>query len=257
MRVHVLQVAYGDDEPPPQRVARVADLVRAQVGADLVVLPELWPDGGFAYDAWTTGAQGLDGPVVTALRAAARDLGAQVHMGSFVERDEAGRMFNTSVLIGPTGELLSTYRKIHLFGFAEGEPAVMTAGADLVVHESVGLATCYDLRFPEMFRLLLDRGAETVIVPAAWPARRREHWRLLVQARAVEDQIVVIACNTGGTHAGVAMAGHSLVVDPWGAVLAEAGEHEEVLVVDIDPGLVAATRAAFPVLGDRRLSGAG
>ena len=128
MQVHVVQVAYGDDETPAARVARVADLVRAQAGADLVVLPELWPDGGFAYDAWAAGAQGLDGTVVTSLRAAAAELGATVHMGSFVERDEAGRMFNTSVLIGPTGALLATYRKIHLFGFGAGEPALMTAG---------------------------------------------------------------------------------------------------------------------------------
>ena len=254
MQVHVVQVAYGDDETPAARVARVADLVLAQAGADLVVLPELWPDGGFAYDAWAAGAQGLDGTVVTSLRAAAAELGATVHMGSFVERDEAGRLFNTSVLIGPTGALLATYRKIHLFGFGAGEPAVMTAGEDTVVHDTFGLATCYDLRFPEMFRALLDAGTETVLLPAAWPARRVGHWRLLVQARAVEDQVMVIACNTGGSHAGVPMGGHSMVVDPWGEVLAEAGTGEEVLVVQVDPGVVAATRAAFPVLGDRRFA---
>src|SRR3954451_12502914 len=103
VRVHVIQVSYGDDESLPDRVDRVAALVRAQSGADLVVLPELWPNGGFAYDTWEAGAQPLDGPVVTALQAATRDLGVMVHMGSFVERDETGRLFNTSVLLGPDG----------------------------------------------------------------------------------------------------------------------------------------------------------
>ena len=254
MRVHVIQLSYGDGESLPDRTDRVAALVRAQSGADLVVLPELWPNGGFAYDTWEAGAQSLDGHVVTELRAAARDLGATVHMGSFVERDEAGRLFNTSVLLGATGELLTTYRKVHLFGFCEGEPALMTPGDRPVVHETLGLATCYDLRFPEMFRALLDAGAEIVLMPAAWPAKRVHHWRLLAQARAVENQSYVVACNTGGTHAGVPMGGHSLVVDPWGEVLAEAaGDGEEVLVVDLDPAYVAKTRATFPVLADRRL----
>ena len=172
VRVHVIQLSYGDDESLPDRVDRVAALVRAQSGADLVVLPELWPNGGFAYDTWEAGAQPLDGHVVTALRAATRDLGATVHMGSFVERDEAGRLFNTSVLLGADGELLTTYRKVHLFGFGEGEPELMTPGDGPVVHETLGLATCYDLRFPELFRALLDGGAEIVLMPAAWPAKR-------------------------------------------------------------------------------------
>jgi predicted amidohydrolase len=253
MRVHVIQLAYGDDESPEQRTARVADLVRAQRGADLVVLPELWPQGGFCYDRWEEQAQGLDGPVVEAMRDAARELGATLHMGSLVERDEAGRLFNTSVLLGADGDLLTTYRKVHLFGFGEGEPKLMTPGDGPVVLDTLGLATCYDLRFPEMFRALLDRGAEVVLMPAAWPAQRVQHWRLLARARAVENQSYVVACNTAGTHAGVPMGGHSMVVDPWGERVAEAGEAEEVLVVDLDPTLVRRTRESFPVLADRRL----
>jgi predicted amidohydrolase len=253
VRVHVMQIAYGDAEPLTERVERVAALVRDQRGAELVVLPELWPQGGFAYDRWDEQAQPLDGPVVSALREAARDLGAPVHMGSLVERDETGRLFNTSVLLGGDGAILSTYRKIHLFGFGEGEPKLMTPGDRVVVHDGLGLATCYDLRFPEQFRALLDAGAEVVLLPAAWPAKRVAHWRLLAQARAVEDQVYVVACNTGGEHSGVAMGGGSIVVDPWGAVLAEAGTGEEVLVVDLDRELVGRTRTSFPVLADRRL----
>ena len=253
MRVHAIQLGYGDDESPADRTRRVADLVRAQRGADLVVLPELWPQGGFSYDTWEDQAEPVDGPVVEAMRAAASDIGAIVHMGSLVERDGAGRLFNTSVLLGPDGATLATYRKVHLFGFGEGEPKLMSAGDGVVVHDRLGLATCYDLRFPEQFRLLLDAGAEVVLLVAAWPAKRVAHWRLLAQARAIENQSYVVACNTAGSHAGVPMGGQSMVVEPWGAVLAEAGEDEEVLVVDLDPDLVRATRAQFPVLPDRRL----
>jgi predicted amidohydrolase len=253
MRVHVIQLSYGDDETVVARVDRVVASVLAQQGADLVVLPELWPNGGFAYDSWEASAEPLDGPIVTALRTAARRLGALVHMGSLVERDETGRLFNTSVLLGPDGEIRATYRKIHLFGFGEGEPKLMTPGDDIVVHDGLGLATCYDLRFPEQFRRLLDAGAEVVLMPAAWPAKRVAHWRLLAQARAVENQSFVVACNTAGTHSGVPMGGGSIVVDPWGSVLAEAGTDEEVLVVDLDLDVVARTRSGFPILDDRRL----
>jgi predicted amidohydrolase len=253
MRVHVVQVSYGDDETLDARVERVAAIVRAQQGADLVVLPELWPNGGFAYETWEASAQPLDGSVVTALREAAAQLGARVHMGSLVERDETGRMFNTSVLLGSDGAVLATYRKIHLFGFGEGEPKLMTPGDDVVVHDRLGLATCYDLRFPEQFRRLLDAGAEVVLLPAAWPAKRVAHWRLLAQARAVENQSYVVACNTAGRHSGVGMGGGSIVVDPWGTVLAEAGTEEEILVADLDLELLARTRSSFPILADRRL----
>jgi predicted amidohydrolase len=253
VQIHVVQIAYGDDDNLTERVERVTALVREQRGADLVVLPELWPHGGFAYDRWEAEAQPLDGPIVTALRDATRDIATTVHMGSFVERDETGRLFNTSVLIDADGQVLTTYRKIHLFGFGEGEPKIMTAGDAVVVHDGLGLATCYDLRFPEQFRALLDGGAEVVLLPAAWPAKRVAHWRLLAQARAVEGQSYVVACNTGGEHSGVPMGGGSIVVDPWGTVLAEAGTGEEVLVVEIERDLVARTRATFPVLADRRL----
>jgi predicted amidohydrolase len=118
---------------------------------------------------------------------------------------------------------------------------------------TLGLATCYDLRFPELFRGLVDAGAQLFVVPAGWPARRREHWTLLARARAVENQAYVLACGTGGTHAGVEQAGHSIVVDPWGEVLAEAGPGEEVLSVELDPAKVATTREQFPALKDRLL----
>ncbi len=259
MRVHVVQLAVDLAESIPDRVARTTALVRAQTGADLIVLPELWVQGGFAFDDFEATAEPLDGPTFLALASAARDVGAWLHGGSLVERAAEG-LFNTSVLLRPDGSLVATYRKRHLFGFSGGETKVLRAGDVLVTAEvggaRIGLATCYDLRFPEMFRALLDAGAEVFVVPAAWPSPRIAHWSLLARARAVENQAYLIACNTVGEQAGVTLGGRSVVVDPWGAVLAEAGLGEEVLIVDLDPALVAKTRASFPVLADRRLSSA-
>jgi len=277
MHVHVVQVAYHDDEPVAERVERVAALVRARRGADLVVLPELWPHGGFSYRTWVDRAEPVDGPSMTAIAAAAREIGAVVHAGSIIERPRPGGadlaapgsaqapqgrgLWNTSVVVGPDGRRLATYRKIHRFGFGTGEPALLEAGDKVVVIRlglagrltGVGLATCYDLRFPELFRLLLDRGAEVVLIPAAWPAARVEAWTLLGRARAVENQCIVVQCNTGGAHSGVTMGGRSQVVDATGTVLAAAGDGEEVLVVDVDLEAVGAFRRSFPVLADRRL----
>ncbi|QMU79799.1 carbon-nitrogen family hydrolase [Streptacidiphilus sp. PB12-B1b] len=255
MRASLLQIDVNPNESVDARRDRVAALVRAQTASDLVVLPELWNLGGFAYDLWSSGAETLDGPTAEAMAEAARSAGVWLHAGSIVERDPDGPLYNTSLLFSPSGELAHTYRKIHRFGFDSGEAAAMGPGTEISVaatdFATLGLATCYDLRFPELFRTLLDAGAEIFVVPAAWPARRREHWTLLARARAVEEQGYVLACNTAGTNGGVEQAGHSLVVDPWGTVLAEAGDGEEVITVDLDPGLVAKTRAEFPVLRDR------
>jgi predicted amidohydrolase len=266
MRVAVVQVAYGDDEPVEARVERVADLVRAQRGHDLVVLPELWSAGGFAYREWDARAQPVDGPVGTAMAAAARDAGVMLHAGSIVERPADGEtgpegrgLWNTSLVYGPDGSLVATYRKIHRFGFGAGEPRLMDAGEDVVLVDlpggagRAGLSTCYDLRFPELYRRQLDAGATAFIVPAAWPAARVRHWTLLAHARAIEDQCVVIACNTAGTHAGTPMGGHSQVIDARGEALAMAGTSEAVLSVEVDMEAVTTWREQFPVLKDRRL----
>src|SRR6478735_1431405 len=225
MKVALIQLAYGDDESVTDRTARVTRLVREQKGHDLVVLPELWPAGGFDYRRWDERAEAVDGPVATALADAARDAGVTLHGGSIVERGEPAAegehgVWNTSLVFSPQGELVATYRKIHRFGFGDGEPRLM------------------------------DAGEEAVVVAAAWPMRRVEHWTLLGRARAVEDQCVVLQCNTAGTHAGHEMGGHSQAVDATGRVLAEAGEGEEVLSVEVDVDAVRQWREDFPVLAD-------
>ncbi|MFJ7151055.1 carbon-nitrogen family hydrolase [Streptomyces sp. NPDC100445] len=265
MRASLIQIAVDEDESVDARRLRAAALVREQAGADLVVLPELWTTGAFAYDDFGREAEPLQGPTYRAMAEAARDAGVWLHAGSIPERDVSGggpgagdgTLYNTSLVFSPSGELAASYRKIHRFGFDKGEAVLMGAGRELVTVRlpgtTIGVATCYDLRFPELFRALVDAGAETLVVSAGWPERRRGHWTLLARARAVENQAFVLACATAGTHAGVPQAGHSIVVDPWGEVLAEAGPDEEVLTVDLDPAKVSTTREQFPALKDRVL----
>ena len=257
MRASLIQIAVEEGESVESRRVRMASLVRDQAGADLVVLPELWTTGAFAYERFAEEAEPLEGPTYEAMAKAASDAGVWLHAGSIPERDPDGPLYNTSLVFSPSGELAAAYRKIHRFGFDKGEAVLMAAGSELTTvrlpDTILGLATCYDLRFPELFRGLVDAGAETLVLPAGWPERRRSHWTLLAQARAIENQSFVLACGTAGTHAGVPQAGHSIVVDPWGEVLAEAGAGEEILTVDFDPGKVAVTREQFPALKDRVL----
>ncbi|TLS42200.1 carbon-nitrogen family hydrolase [Streptomyces montanus] len=264
MRASLIQIGVDEDESVEARRRRVASLVREQAGADLVVLPELWTTGAFAYESFEAEAEPLEGPTYEAMAKAASDAGVWLHAGSIPERTASDRgsaagagLYNTSLLFSPSGELAAAYRKIHRFGFDKGEAVLMSAGTEVVTARlpstTLGLATCYDLRFPELFRRLVDAGAEIFVVPAGWPERRRAHWTLLARARAVENQSYVVACGTAGTHARVPQAGHSIVVDPWGEVLAEAGADEEILTVDLDPAKVATTREQFPALKDRVL----
>ncbi|WP_399886728.1 carbon-nitrogen family hydrolase [Streptomyces sp. BBFR51] len=257
MRASLIQIAVNEDESVEARRLRAAALVRDQAGADLVVLPELWTTGAFAFEEFDAAAEPLRGATYEAMAKAASDAGVWLHAGSVPERAPDGRLYNTSLVFSPSGDLAASYRKIHRFGFDKGEAVLMGAGREWVTvalpETTLGVATCYDLRFPELFRSLVDAGAEVLVVPAGWPERRRSHWTLLARARAVENQAFVLACGTAGTHAGVPQAGHSIVVDPWGEVLAEAGPDEEVLTVEFDPAKVARTREQFPALKDRVL----
>src|ERR1700722_766243 len=227
-------------------------------GADLVVLPELWNVGYFAFDRYQELSEPRNGDTVATGKEWARQLGCYLHLGSFVERGPDGRLYNTAVLIDPAGEIAHTYRKIHVFGYKSREPELLTPGTDITVADTqlgaVAATTCYDLRFPELWRDQIDAGAHIVIVPAAWPAARVEHWRLFTSVRAVEEQIILISCNAVGERNGMGLGGHSRIVDPWGLVLIEAGDSEGITWCDVDPAVVAQVREEFPVLRDRRMS---
>lgn len=261
MDVALVQLSSPDNEPQAERIERAESLLRDQHGADLLVLPELWSAGYFHFGQYPELSESTTGRTVSMCASVARNLKTHVHIGSIVERAGDGALRNTSVLVDPEGKIVHTYSKLHVFGYKSLEAELLTPGTSLPVADTafgrMAGTTCYDLRFPGLWSELSVRGAEIVIVPAAWPAARREHWRLLTSARAVEHQVYVLACNAAGVQTGVELGGTSRIVDPAGRLVAEAGTGEEVLRAAIDPSLVHATRREFPVIADRLADYAG
>jgi predicted amidohydrolase len=257
MKVCLVQLAARAGETQAARLEAVGELL-THIQADLIILPELWPSGGFAYDRFQLEAAPLNGPAVEVLAAAARKTGAWIVGGSLLERSDAGTLHNTAIAIDPGGELVASYRKAHLFGIDSGERALLTPGSTLTVVElpsaCLGLSVCYDLRFPELYRVLASGGAEILVVVAAWWEARRPHWELLLQARAVENQAFVLGCNSVGLDGGFQLAGASMIVGPSGDVIARAGESkQELLYGELDLDAVRTLRREFPVLEHRRL----
>jgi predicted amidohydrolase len=246
VRAALIQLDCSTTEPVADRVPRALALVeRAAKDADIVILPELWHVGAFDVDAAREHAQPIDGPLVHALGALAKEHEVWLHGGSFCEVDEDG------------GDLVAAYRKVHLFGFDAGETVLMSGGDELVVVDTplgpCGVATCYDLRFPELFRGLVEGGATAFLMASGWPDARIEHWDVLTRARAIENQAWVLACNEVGQQGDVRLGGHSVVVSPTGEVVARAGTGEETLVVEIDPAAALSWREEFPALADIRI----
>lgn len=259
MQIALLQLASPGEESVEDRIARVAGMVDAEHDlhdTDLLVLPEMWTAGYFSFEQYASRAEPFEGPTLTAARSWARDFDLFVHLGSFVESGADGRLHNTSAVVAPDGTVVTAYRKVHLFGYGSRESELLVPGDRLgvghVAGPTSGITTCYDLRFPELFRSLVDEGAEQLIVCAAWPAARLEHWRLFTSVRAVEQQANLVACNAVGEQAGVALGGHSRVVAPTGEVLAEAGTDEGFTYAEVDSGLPRKIRAEFSALADRR-----
>jgi len=264
MRVGAIQMNAGAD--PARNLERADQLVRdaAGQGAELIVLPEKWTVLGTRSDL-LAGAQTLDGPAIGWARALAAELGVDLLAGSFYERTaDSPRGSNTSVHVGPDGNVHAVYRKIHLFDvevdgsrYAEsetedpGDEVVLSALSDGTM---LGLSICYDLRFPELYRMLTVRGAKVIAVPSAFTlATTRDHWETLVRARAIENQCFMIAANQIGEHAGgFRCGGRSLIVDPWGTVLAGAPDVETAIVTELDLARVDDVRGRLPALEHRR-----
>lgn len=246
-----------------RNLATAERLVRAAVadGAELVALPEKW-NLLAAGEELLAGAEPLDGPSLAAARAWARELGTHLLAGSIAEQG-GEKAWNTSVLIGPDGHDLATYRKLHLFdvdagGVAYRESEHEQAGGELVTAPvgdlTVGMTVCYDLRFPELFRILALRGARLITVPSAFTAATgRDHWEVLLRARAIEDQVFVLAPNQVGPAAPhFESFGHSAIVDPWGTVLAAAPDEECFIAADLDFAAQDRVRVELPSLANRR-----
>jgi predicted amidohydrolase len=223
--------------------------------ADLVILPEIWNLGFMSFESYIDKAETIEGPTPTLMQVLARENGIYLHTGSFVE-EEKGNYYNTSLLLSPNGDILAKYRKIHLFGFNSKETQILSPGEEVVVVDTpfgkIGMATCFDLRFPELFRAMVDKGAQYFLVCSAWPYPRLEPWIMLNRIRALENQCFLICANSAGMNCGSQFVGHSMVIDPWGIPLAGAGDEEMIVKTDIDPEKVAQARETFPGLAGRR-----
>jgi deaminated glutathione amidase len=267
MRVAVCQMSSGADVEANLQAAVAQLEAAADGGADLAALPEYCTYLGTSAGRAEV-AEPVPGPATGRLAAVARARGMWVLAGSVLERHE-DRVFDTSVLIDRTGEVVAWYRKIHLYDVdLPGQPpfresATITPGDQLVTRETefarVGLSICYDLRFPELFRGLMVLGAEVLFVPAQFQFETgKDHWHVLLRARAIENQCFVVApaqCGPfGDPEKGRRSYGHSLVVDPWGHVLAEGSEDEAgVWFADLDFTELRRVRQALPALAHRRL----
>jgi len=262
VRAAVVQLNSNGEKA--RNLAAAERLVHAAAadGAELVALPEKW-NLLAAGEELLAGAEPLDGPSLSAARGWARELGIHLLAGSVCEAGAVARAFNTSVLIGPDGDDLAVYRKIHMFdvdvdgvSYREseheepGEEIVTAAVGDL----TLGLSVCYDLRFPELYRILALRGACIVTVPSAFTAATgRDHWEVLLRARAIEDQVFVLAPNqVGKAPPHFNSHGRSAIVDPWGVVLATVPGGEGFAAADLDLDAQERVRESLPSLANRR-----
>jgi len=260
-----VQMHSGSDRPANLERARELVKEAAERGATLVVLPEV-----FAWRGLRSAEAGvptpIPGPVSDFLCGLAAELRITLVGGSFLERgDDVERSHNTSLLIDPAGTIRGVYRKVHLFDVdLPGQVTVRESdgripGADVVTATTdlgtIGLSICYDLRFPELFRRLAVAGATTITIPAAFTAYTgAAHWEPLLRARAIENQVYVIAPNQTGTSPhGFPDYGHSMIIDPWGTIVARAGDGEGVITAEIDADLVARVRREMPCLRHARL----
>src|SRR4051794_3567689 len=263
MRAAAVQLQSTPDRDRNLEAADRLTRAAARDGAELVVLPEKWPVLG-TPEQTIAAAEPYDGPLLRWASDLARELGIDLVAGSFSERTRGERGANTSIHAGPDGEIKATYRKIHMFDVevggkvykesereAPGDEIVLTDTAQGV---SVGMTICYDLRFPELYRILAVKGAQVIAVPAAFTlATTREHWEVLLRARAIEDQAFMVAANQVGEHApGYRSGGRSMIVDPWGVVLAQAPDQETFVTAELDLARQDEIRRSLPSLANRR-----
>lgn len=262
MRAAVVQINAGANRA--RNIATAGDLVAAAAadGAELIVLPEKWSllAGG---ETLASEAESLEGEALTAARGWAAQHGVHLLAGSVTTSAGQGMPTNTSVLLAPGGEALATYSKIHMFDVEVGgveyrESDHEQAGDRIALAEvgdfTVGLSVCYDLRFPELYRALLDEGANLFTVPSAFTSTTgKDHWETLLRARAIENEAFVLAANQVGKADPVYDSwGHSMIIGPWGEVLAELEEGEGFVVADLDPDHQKQVREKLPAVANRR-----
>ena len=254
MKLASIQMSVVEGDKTATIAKAVENICRCE-GSDLVILSEIWNVGFMSFDRYVAEAEDCNGQTLTSLRAAAQKIGVYLHTGSFVEKKN-GHYYNSSYLISPDGDILANYLKIHLFGYNSKETRILTPGDAIVVVETpigkIGLATCYDLRFPELFRNMVEQGAEIFLICSAWPYPRLEHWLMLNRVRALENQCFLMCSNSVGLNQGIQFVGHSMVIDPWGTILAGAGDKETIVKTEINSADLQTARQQFPALADRK-----
>jgi predicted amidohydrolase len=264
LKVAAVQLNSTADQAANLTTADRLTRAAAAQGAELIVLPEKWTAMGSEQELRSC-AQTLDGAAIAWARRTAKELRVDLLAGSILEVVPGQeKLSNTSVHVGPDGEIMAVYRKIHMFdvevaGHVYRESELEQPGEEIVLSRTaggieLGLSVCYDLRFPELYRILAVRGARIITIPAAFTlATTRDHWETLVRARAIEDQAFVIAANQVGAHpAGQHSGGRSMIVDPWGIVLAQAADAEGAILAELDLERQLEIRRSLPSLANRR-----
>jgi deaminated glutathione amidase len=260
VKVALIQMNSQSDKDANIAMAEALVAQAAEDKPDLVVLPEYWAMlGEGPAEVHASAEEFPDGPAYQAMQGMARRHGITLHGGSIVERS-GNAYHNTTVVFGPDGEERARYRKIHLFdvdvpgGLSYRESETIAGGDEVVTYDvagkTVGCSICYDIRFPELFRALRDKGADIIVLPAAFTLMTgKDHWELLARARAIETQTHFVAVGQFGTHAGGKKAcyGHSMVIDPWGHIVAQVGDHVGTVTARIDDAYKEKVRSAIPV----------
>ncbi|MEK8129769.1 carbon-nitrogen family hydrolase [Paenibacillus filicis] len=249
-----MDIAIGEPERNYSKLESLLQQAVSEEGKpDVIVIPEMW-NTGYALDRIHELADPAGERTKTLLSAFSREHGVNIVGGSIAEKREGG-IYNTTYIFDREGNEAGSYSKIHLFRLMD-EEKYLQAGESVGQLEldgvSAGSMICYDIRFPELSRKLALEGVQVLFVPAEWPNPRLHHWRTLLQARAIENQMFVISCNRVGISGTTEFFGHSMVIDPWGEVLAEGDGSEQIIRATIDLGLVDEVRKRIPIFEDRR-----
>ena len=247
-----MNITLGDVRRNVNKVERLTKDA-AQRGSHLVVFPELWSTG-YALDRAKEFADQLNAGIFNQLSTFATQNKISI-IGSILEK-RGIEVANSAPFFAPNGRMMGVYRKIHLFSQMDEDQYLQPGSSPLTMDLPWGntsVAICYDLRFPELFRrYAVNNQTKMIIIPAEWPLERIEHWRVLLQARAIENQCYIVACNAVGETGGTVFGGHSMIVDPWGKIIVEGSDEPMLLTVDIDLDRVDEVRAGIPVFEDRR-----
>ena len=258
MRIAIIQLETNAAELTDLKFKKVINLMPGKNSCDLVILPELWLQGAFEFSKFSKDTKLFNNnkfidEIILQLKVTARQGNYWILSGSFLIFKNK-KLFNEAYLIDNHGQLITKYCKNYVFGFGGGEAEFVNSGNDFLLTQTpwgkIALSICYDLRFPELYRKMLAKGAEIYLVVAAWPEQRIDHWKKLIVARAIENQGFFIGCNGIGIQTDATLGGHSIVVNPNGDVVSEFGNSEEVQIIEINHKMVLETRATFPVLQD-------